>query len=341
MTSTMSVQKTRSKNNQRVDEAIQTSQQHLPLEIRVNETSLQLNNVTDPDFSSAVELVVFSDLGIANLADLFSILQLDLAYLTAINTRANQTSYRFVVDINTEEDFLRIKTEINEYALAHQLEVALLLNAPSLSMPGLLVMDMDSTTIEIECIDEIAILAGVGKEVSEVTELAMQGKLDFAESLRARVGTLKNASDSILKQVGDNLPLMPGLELLVKQLHIHGWKVAVASGGFTYFTEILKQQLHLDATQANVLEIIDGKLTGNVIGNITDAQVKADTLVKLANEYQLGLGQTVAMGDGANDLTMMKAAHLGVAYKAKPVVLQQAQSSINFSGLDCLLHWLK
>lgn len=341
MSTQTSIQTKCSNNNQLLSEVIQTSQHHLPVDVSLSTGTLFIQNVAELDYSPAFELVVFDTLSVAHLAEVFIILSLEHAHLVAVNTRVNKTSYRFAVNLNSEQDFSQLKSSINEYALEQQFEMAFLQNVPSLSTPGLLVMDMDSTTIEIECIDEIAKLAGVGEQVSEVTELAMQGKLDFAESLRARVATLKNAPDSILSQVGDNLPLMPGLEVLVKQLHAHNWKVAVASGGFTYFTEILKQQLQLDATQANVLEITNGKLTGNVLGDITDAQVKADTLIKLADEYQFDIEQTVAMGDGANDLTMMAAANLGVAYKAKPVVLQQAQSSINFSGLDCLLHWLK
>jgi len=201
-------------------------------------------------------------------------------------------------------------------------------------------MDMDSTTIEIECIDEIAKLAGVGEEVAAVTELAMQGELDFAQSLHQRVATLANAPEGILKQVADNLPLMNGLENLITHLKKHNWRIAIASGGFTYFADHLKQTLDLDAAHANVLEIKENKLTGKVLGDVVDAQAKADCLLSLQQEYQLDYQQTVAMGDGANDLVMMKAAHLGVAFHAKPIVLKQADSSINFSGLDCLVHWL-
>ncbi|TRX55913.1 phosphoserine phosphatase SerB [Thalassomonas sp. M1454] len=272
------------------------------------------------------------------LVELATTMQAQITGIVQHTDRMGKQSLRFSVECTNLD---ACKTQVNDFALQNNTEAALIKDAPSLSTPGLLVMDMDSTTIEIECIDEIAKLAGVGEQVSAVTERAMQGELDFAESLRERVGTLKDAPESILSSVGENLPLMPGLETLVKTLHQNNWKIAVASGGFTYFTQILKEQLNLDATQANVLEIIDGKLTGKVIGDITDAQVKADTLLRLADEFFTPQGQMVAMGDGANDLAMLAVADLGVAYKAKPVVLQQAQSSINFSGLDCLLHWLK
>ena len=229
---------------------------------------------------------------------------------------------------------------IEQVAMAHQVELALCHNAPTLSEPGLLVMDMDSTVIKVECIDEIAKLAGVGQEVSEVTELAMQGKLDFAQSLTQRVACLADADESILQQVRDALPLMPGIEHLIKALKENGWKVAIASGGFTYFADYLKERLNLDAAVSNTLDIQNGKLTGKVQGSIVDAQVKASTVESLAEEFGIPMQQTVALGDGANDLVMMATAGLGVAYKAKPVVREQAQTSIRFSGLDMMLDYL-
>ncbi len=219
--------------------------------------------------------------------------------------------------------------------LAHEagLDVAPLGKIPHLRTPGLLVMDMDSTAIQIECIDEIAKLAGTGELVSEVTERAMRGELDFTASLRQRVATLKDADASILLQVRDALPLMPGLAQLVLKLETLGWKVAIASGGFTFFAEYLRDKLHLDAVFANELEIRDGKLTGNVLGDIVDAKYKANTLRKLAEKYEIPTAQTVAIGDGANDLPMIKAAGLGIAYHAKPKVNEQAEVTIRHADL--------
>ncbi|WAJ69011.1 phosphoserine phosphatase SerB [Catenovulum adriaticum] len=231
--------------------------------------------------------------------------------------------------------------QIKVWAEQQKIEVWQLLQRPNLSEPGLLLMDMDSTTIKIECIDEIAKLAGVGKQVAEVTELAMQGKLDFAESLRARVATLKDCDEAVLQSVANNLPLMHGLERLISALKKHDWKVAIASGGFTFFADQLKTQLGLDAAVANSLSIESGKLTGKVEGEIVDAQVKARTLTELANEFDIAQSQTVAMGDGANDLVMMDAADLGVAFEAKPIVQQKADVAINHHGLDALLFMLK
>ena len=226
-------------------------------------------------------------------------------------------------------------------AKACHCEVALRGNTPVLTQPGLLVMDMDSTVIQIECIDEIAKLAELGEEVAAVTEKAMRGELDFAESLRSRVGCLNGVEVSQLKQIRDSIPLMPGLQNLLHVLQQHGWKIAIASGGFTYFAGYLENRLGLDASRANVLEAEDGKLTGRVVGGIVDAQVKAETVEELARRWDIPMTQTVAMGDGANDLKMMGVAALGVAFEAKPVVNAQADVAIRYSGLDALLTYLQ
>lgn len=226
--------------------------------------------------------------------------------------------------------------------LAHEagLDVAPLGKIPDLRTPGLLVMDMDSTAIQIECIDEIAKLAGNGKLVAEVTERTMRGELDFTASLKQRVATLKDAPASILRQVRDDLPLMPGLISLVHKLESQGWKVALASGGFSFFAEYLRDKLHLTSVVANELEICDGKLTGEVIGQIVDAEFKAQTLKRLATKYEVPLEQTVAIGDGANDLPMIQAAGLGIAFHAKPTVNEKTEVTIRHAdlmGLFCIL----
>ena len=311
-------------------------QSDLPINFTLSDDHLTLNESNTVN-SLQKELVVFADLSLASLLALPSHCHLSIDALLAINTRNNQTSYRFNISC---KDFIKSRRAIADFALAQKIEAALIQNVPKLSEPGLLVMDMDSTTIEIECIDEIAKLAGVGEQVSAVTELAMQGELDFAQSLHQRVATLEDAPEQILADVAKNIPLMAGLETLISELKKHNWRIAVASGGFTYFADHLKEMLALDATFANVLEIKNGKLTGRVLGNVVDAQVKADSLSLLAEKYQISPSQTVAMGDGANDLVMMAAASFGVAFHAKPIVLAQADSSINQQGLDCLLHWL-
>ncbi|HCU1241426.1 TPA: phosphoserine phosphatase [Morganella morganii] len=223
----------------------------------------------------------------------------------------------------------RIKRVADEF----QMDVVPLGNIPKLRSPGLLMMDMNSTAIQIECIDEIARLAGVGDEVAEVTERAMQGELDFSESLKARVGLLAGADAAILQQVLDTLPLMPGLTSLVRKLQAMDWHVAIASGGFTFYANHLKDSLRLIAVYANQLEIKDGKLTGKVKGPVVDAKYKAQALVKLAEFLNIPLEQTVAIGDGANDLKMLKKAGLGIAFHAKPKVYARAKVAIRHADL--------
>lgn len=270
--------------------------------------------------------------------------QLDKACLTAYQHQLGAAMV--IVSAWGVEDYqvVRLAGSLTPLAtcLAHDagLDVAPLGRIPHLKTPGLLVMDMDSTAIEIECIDEIAKLAGSGEQVAEVTERAMRGELDFTASLRQRVATLKGADANILKTVRDELPLMPGLTSLVQKLQALGWQVAIASGGFTWFAEYLRDTLQLSAAVANELEIRDGKLTGEVLGDIVDAQYKADTLRKLATRFAISPQQTVAVGDGANDLPMIKASALGIAYHAKPKVNQQSEFIIRHAdlmGVFCIL----
>lgn len=311
----------------------------LPVGFNLSEQELSLDEhaLTASTAQEKIELVVFQQLPLTQLLALQNQAQLKIITLTAVNHRNNQTSCRFQVSC---ADFMQARKALTDFALANKIEAALLTKVPSLNEPGLLVMDMDSTTIEIECIDEIAKLAGVGEEVAEVTERAMLGELDFAQSLHQRVATLADSPVSILSDVAKNIPLMAGLKPLITELKKYNWRIAIASGGFTYFADHLKDTLQLDAAFANTLEIIDDKLTGKVLGSVVDAQVKADSLAILSKEYHIPKHQTVAMGDGANDLIMMAAASFGVAFHAKPIVLAQADSSINVQGLDCLLHWL-
>lgn len=220
-------------------------------------------------------------------------------------------------------------------------EVCHLVHLPTLTEPGLLVMDMDSTAIRIECIDEIARLAGVGDQVAAVTAAAMQGQLEFADSLRNRVALLAGAPVGILDEVAAHMPWMPGLAELVATLKQAGWRVAIASGGFTRFAGELQQALGLDAIFANVLAVEDGKLTGQVRGPIVDATVKAEVLTRLGEQYGVARSQRVAVGDGANDLKMMAAAGLGIAIHAKPVVRAQAPASIEHHDLDGVLSLLQ
>lgn len=232
------------------------------------------------------------------------------------------------------------KSWLAKISQQYYVEAFCLANAPRLDTPGIIVMDMDSTVIQIECIDEIAKLCGKGDEVSEVTELAMQGKLDFAQSLRQRVGVLAGIDVTLLQGIRDSIPLMPGIHALLQTLQGCGWRTVIASGGFTYFAHYLQDRLALDGAHANELETIDGHLTGQVLGDIMDAQKKADTVVQYAQSHQIDLSQTIALGDGANDLVMMGQANLGMAFHAKPVVETQADAAIRFGGVENTLYAL-
>ncbi|MFA6970550.1 MAG: phosphoserine phosphatase SerB [Gallionella sp.] len=233
-------------------------------------------------------------------------------------------------------------SDINAYCFEHQIDYGFVPADRRLADFGLLVMDMDSTLISIECIDEIADMQGLKPEVAAITEEAMRGEIDFAESLRRRVALLEGLDEGALQRVYDErLQLNPGAEVMLAELKKHGIKTLLVSGGFLFFTERLKPRLGLDRTHANTLEIIDGKLTGRVLGKILDAQGKAEWLVKLREELGLKPEQVIAMGDGANDLKMMAQAGVSIAYHAKPVVREQASYAFNFVGLNGLTRLFK
>ncbi|MCK9236499.1 MAG: phosphoserine phosphatase SerB [Thiopseudomonas sp.] len=204
----------------------------------------------------------------------------------------------------------------------------------------LAVFDMDSTLIEAEVIDELAKAAGVGEQVAAITERAMQGELDFSASFRERLALLEGLSEKVLQSVGDSLRLTEGAETLFAELKRLGYKTAILSGGFTYFAKQLQAKLGIDYVYANELEIVDGKLTGRAIEPIVDAQRKADLLKELAEKEGLRLEQTIAVGDGANDLPMLGLAGLGVAFRAKPMVKKSARQAISTLGLDGILYLL-
>ena len=203
---------------------------------------------------------------------------------------------------------------------------------------GLIAMDMDSTAITIECIDEIADFAGVKAEVSAITEAAMRGELDFQQSLKQRVACLEGLSTSVLVEVYESrLRPSPGLAELMNYAHKNGVKTLLVSGGFTYFTERLRQRFGYTYTRANTLAEHDGRLTGKVCGAIVDAVEKERLLRFIASTLPVARSATIALGDGANDLPMLKAATLGVAYHAKPKVREQVLVAINVGGIDTLL----
>jgi len=201
----------------------------------------------------------------------------------------------------------------------------------------LVVFDMDSTLVQVEVIDELAKLAGAGEQVAAITAAAMRGELDFKESLRQRVAQLAGLDERVLAQVAAALPLMEGAERVTSTLKRLGYKIGIISGGFDYFGHHLQRQLGFDYVYANQLEIVDGKLTGRVLGEIVDGAKKAELLQQIARKENLTLEQTIAVGDGANDIPMLTIAGMGVAFHAKPIVREKAERAITNLGLDGLL----
>lgn len=235
------------------------------------------------------------------------------------------------------------RADVVAWAECHGIDTAFVPAGLKLSHCKVLAMDMDSTLINIECIDEIAGVAGVKDKVSEITEAAMRGEIkDFAESLRRRVALLKDVPAEALEQVyTEKLRLNPGAERLITTAQAAGIKVLLVSGGFTFFTDRLRERLKLDSAHANTLEIDNGVLTGRVLGDILDADAKAVYLREFARTHGATKEQVIAMGDGANDLKMLGAAGFPVAYHAKPLVRQQTRYALNVSGLDGVLNWFE
>ncbi|WP_438864220.1 phosphoserine phosphatase SerB [Neptunicella sp.] len=321
-------------------------QSHFFLQQLCSESSTSLSGLTESQVQCqnseqeySHQLVIAADgLSLAKIYQVQQALQSVLSVLCFRYSARSSTCQTQAVIANVAVHSEQAGEVLESVANQTRTELFLLTERPRLSQPGLLVMDMDSTMIGCECIDEIAYLAGVGEQVAEVTEQAMQGKLDFAQSLHQRVACLEGVPLPLLQGLLDKLPIMGGLTILVAELKKAGWKIAVASGGFTYFANHLRDRFELDAAVSNVLEAENDKLTGKVVGQVVDAAVKAQTIKELSDKWNIEAGQTIAMGDGANDLLMMKEAAFGVAYHAKPVVRQQAKLAIRHSGLDTLLH---
>lgn len=207
-------------------------------------------------------------------------------------------------------------------------------------MRRLICFDMDSTLIQTECIDELAEKAGVGEQVRAITESAMRGEIDFKESFAKRVALLKGLDISVMKEIAENMPITEGVERLMFVLKRYGYKIAILSGGFTYFGEYLQKKFGIDYVYANELEVEDGKLTGRYLGDVVDGKRKAELLRLIAQVEKVDIAQTIAVGDGANDLPMLSLAGLGIAFHAKPKVKENAQQSINTIGLDGVLYFL-
>ncbi|RZA33015.1 MAG: phosphoserine phosphatase SerB [Lysobacteraceae bacterium] len=237
---------------------------------------------------------------------------------------------------------LELKERIDAAAYAAQVDACFIEAGRTLADFKLVAMDMDSTLITIECIDEIADMQGLKPQVAEITEAAMRGELDFAASLTRRVALLEGLDAGALQRVYDErLRISLGGEAMLQAVQAAGLATLLVSGGFTFFTDRLKERLSLDFTHANVLEVADGKLTGRVLGGIVDAEEKMRTVERVCTGLGIDPRQAIVMGDGANDLKMMGIAGLSVAFRAKPVVRTQAAVALNFCGLDGLLNILR
>ena len=236
--------------------------------------------------------------------------------------------------------FSEVQKHLFEVALQHNFNIAIQPDNLYRKSKRLVILDMDSTLIQQEVIDELANFAGVGDEVANITKEAMEGKLDFRQALYKRVSLLEGLSIEDMNKVRDIIRLTPGAKFLISVLKKLGFKIGVISGGFSYFTDHLKEQLQLDYSFANTLVLKDGKLTGELEGDIIDRSKKASLLKQLSEYEKIALDQTIAIGDGANDIDMLATAGLGIAFNAKPIVRKQAGAFLNMSSLDNVLFLL-
>ena len=255
------------------------------------------------------------------------------------NARTPKASVEFSVR-GTPKNKECMKAEFMKLSTELEMDISFQEDSMYRRMRRLICFDMDSTLIETEVIDELAIRAGVGDQVKAITEAAMRGEIDFCESFRQRCALLKGLDVSVMQEIAENLPITEGVDRLMRILKKVGFKIAILSGGFTYFGNFLKQKYNIDYVYANELEIENGKLTGNHVGDIVDGKRKAELLRLIAQVENVDIRQTVAVGDGANDLPMISIAGLGIAFHAIPKVKATAKQSISTIGLDGILYFL-
>ena len=240
----------------------------------------------------------------------------------------------------TPQDYDLMQKRLMQITSEEEVDISLQEDTMYRRCRRLVCFDMDSTLIGTEVIDELAERAGVGAQVRDITERAMRGEIDFRESFTERVALLKGLDESVMREIAENLPITEGVDRMMTVLKRTGYKTAILSGGFTYFGNYLKQRFGFDYVYANDLEIVDGKLTGRYVGEIVDGRRKAELLRLIAQVENVNIKQTIAVGDGANDLPMLSAAGLGIAFHAKPKVKATARQSISTIGLDGILYFL-
>ena len=255
------------------------------------------------------------------------------------NARTPKASVEFSVR-GTPRDKEQMKADFMKLSAEQEMDISFQEESMFRRMRRLICFDMDSTLIETEVIDELAIRAGVGDQVEDITEAAMRGEIDFCESFRQRCALLKGLDVSVMQEIAENLPITEGVDRLMRILKKVGFKIAILSGGFTYFGNYLKQKYNIDYVYANELEVENGKLTGRHVGDIVDGKRKAELLRLIAQVENVDIRQTVAVGDGAKDLPMISIAGLGIAFHAKPKVKATAKQSISTIGLDGILYFL-
>lgn len=289
--------------------------------------------LTAKQIAGVTRIVADQDMNIDDIKRLTGRIPLDE------NARTPKASVEFSVR-GTPRDKEQMKADFMKLSGEQEMDISFQEESMFRRMRRLICFDMDSTLIETEVIDELAVRAGVGDQVKAITESAMRGEIDFSESFRQRCELLKGLDVSVMQEIAENLPITEGVDRLMRILKKVGFKIAILSGGFTYFGNYLKQKYNIDYVYANELEVEDGKLTGRHVGDIVDGKRKAELLRLIAQVENVDIRQTVAVGDGANDLPMISIAGLGIAFHAKPKVKATAKQSISTIGLDGLLYFL-
>ena len=295
--------------------------------------TILIRKLTAKQIAGVSRIVAEQDMNIDDIKRLTGRIPLDE------NARTPKASVEFSVR-GTPKNKECMKAEFMKLSTELEMDISFQEDSMYRRMRRLICFDMDSTLIETEVIDELAIRAGVGDQVKAITEAAMRGEIDFCESFRQRCALLKGLDVSVMQEIAENLPITEGVDRLMRILKKVGFKIAILSGGFTYFGNFLKQKYNIDYVYANELEIENGKLTGNHVGDIVDGKRKAELLRLIAQVENVDIRQTVAVGDGANDLPMISIAGLGIAFHAKPKVKATAKQSISTIGLDGILYFL-